>query len=107
MAAAPYSYSPPPFVVALQWTGANISDFTDAGYTSGYLALADDGTTLIVGVTLPGIGQPQYVPLQLDHWIVSLPMNAAIPDPLPQLATLNVGVVDPDTFAATYAAVTP
>jgi hypothetical protein len=103
MPAAAYGYAPAPYVVALQWTGDNIADFVAAGFTPDTIAVAQDGTTLILGATIPGYALDQYVPMPANSWIVSSPVYAPVPTPLPAISGLSVSVVDPSAFAATYA----
>lgn len=105
MPTAAYGFSPAPYVVALQWAGNNVADFVAGGFTADDIAVAQDGTTLILGAAIPGYAQAQYVPIPLNSWIVSTPVYAAVPMPLPLISSLTVSVVDPSTFAATYAPV--
>lgn len=109
MPTAAYGFAPAPYVVALQWTGNNVGDFVNGGFAADEIAVAQDGATLILGATIPGFAQPQYVPIPLNSWIVSTAVYATVPTPLPVISSLIVSVVDPSTFAGTYspAVVTP
>ncbi len=102
-----YRYPESPYVIALQWTGSNLADFMTAGFTAANVAIAQDNTTLILGAQVAGYAEQQYVPVPQGAWVVSLVQVAALPSPLPTLASFAITVIDATTFAATYTPVPP
>jgi hypothetical protein len=102
-----YSYVADPYVIAVQWTGANTSDFADAGFTTDNVAIAEDGTTLILGALTAGFSSAQYNAVPLNFWVVSVQQTDVRTTPPTPLWELVVSVVDPDTFAATFTPAPP